>query len=173
MCPTYQFMLNPETVAVLRCICAIADRARNEVRYGDRDWWRQRCQYALADLAPSFGYVGHTPKERGNGLCLPYIVSWVRNSALNGVPIGKLELIIGFDEPDCEKGITEFTALVHARSTLKLWLAWHPTLISARAAHSQIGNWANIGALGVNSGRYLLFSVIRERKRLFFSTVQK
>ena len=165
-------MFTPENTAILRSLCDIADRARAEVRFGDRDWWRERCRYVLPDVAPAFAFAGRLPKARDGDLRPPYEVLWVRPARPGGAPFGGLELIMGFDEAQIDGDFPELTALVHARASRKLWLAWHPTLAAARSSHAQIKNWLRDSSLAGDRAIYLFASVVRERKRLLFSLLK-
>lgn len=162
-------MFTAENTAILCSLCEIAERARAEVRFGDRDWWRERCRYALPDLAAAFALAGRWPKARSGDLRLPYEICWVRPARPGGAPFGGLELIMGFDEAEMTGESRDLAALVHARASRKLWLAWHPRLSAARSSHAQIRNWLRDTSLADERATYLLVSVIRERKCLLFS----
>ncbi len=63
--------------AIMRGLCDIADRARGEIRFHNRDWWKERCRYRLSDLGTSLGYAVGGTRLRVPGPELPYEVCWL------------------------------------------------------------------------------------------------
>lgn len=163
-------MLAPATVALMRGICEIADRAQEEVRFNDREWWRERCRYRLSDIGVSLGFASRLSWAGGEAFDSGYDALWFGTVALGG--IGRRELIAGLEPlvPGC--GSPAFAALLHARAARKLWLSWHPSLADAHASFARLRRLALAPELGREEAIYLFAALVKERKQILFSVLE-
>ncbi len=157
------------TAAIMRGLCDIADRARDEVRFHDRDWWKERCRYRLSDLGGSLSYAVRGTRLSVAGPHRPYEVCWLSGCKPAIGRIGRLELIAQFDEPGLGGKAVDFAELVHIRAARKLWLVWHDTLADAHQAFALRRRLVLDQDPQDEHATYLFASVVRERKRLHYS----
>lgn len=165
-------MGDPAMAAIMRGLCDIADRARDEVRFHHRDWWKERCRYRLSDVGESLGYAVRGTRLRLPGPQAPYEVCWLSGWEPGIGRIGRLELIAGFDEPSPGGEAADFAELVHIRAARKLWLEWHDTLADAHQAFALLRRRVLEQDAQAEHAVYLFASVVREHKRLLYSLLR-